>query len=53
MLLYKEDSNLTACKFCNKSRFEAKIHEVGRFKNVPVKKTLYFPITPRLKQLYA
>ena len=53
MLFYKEDSNLTACKFCNKSRFEAKRHGVGRFKNVPVKKMFYFPITPRLKRLFA
>ena len=49
MMFYKEDSNLIACKFCNKSRFEAKRHGVGRFKNVPMKIMLYFPITPMLK----
>jgi hypothetical protein len=53
MLFYKKDNNLTACKFCNKSRFEDKRHGVGRFKNVPVKIMLYFPITPMLKRLYA
>ena len=52
MLYHKEDSNLTACKFCNKSRFEANRHGVGRFKIVPKKRMFYFPITPRLQRLY-
>jgi hypothetical protein len=53
MLYYKEDSNLTTCKFCNKSRFKANRHGVGRFKSVPKKRMFYFPITPRLQCLYA
>ena len=53
MLFYKEDSNLTACKFCHKLRFEPKRNGIGRFKNVPVKRMFYFPITTRLQRLYA
>ena len=53
MLFYKEDSNLNACKFCNKLRFAPKRDGVGNYKNVPVKRMFYFLITSRLQRLYA
>jgi len=50
MLYYKQDEQLTSCKFCGSDRFKG---GNGRGKNNPVAKTHYTPLIPRLQRLYA
>nr|KYP49848.1 hypothetical protein KK1_028347 [Cajanus cajan] len=53
MLYYKEDKDLTECKFCHSPRYlPPKVGKV-RYKNIPVKRMFYLPIIPRLQRLYA
>ncbi|XP_050876180.1 uncharacterized protein LOC127079866 [Lathyrus oleraceus] len=53
MLYYKDDSNLSECKFCNAPRFIPRKTGMGKYKDIPVKRMFYFPIIPRLQRLYA
>ena len=49
MLYYKDDAELTMCKFCGHNRFKVSANN----KLVPYKRSHYLPLTPRLKRLYA
>ena len=51
MIYWGEDSEMTTCKFCNYPRFK-RTHRGSR-KNEPYKRMYYFPLTPRLKRMYA
>ena len=53
MLYYKDDADLTQCKFCESPRFKPKRSGNGRYKDVPYKRMHYLPLIPRLKRLYA
>ncbi|XP_058729647.1 uncharacterized protein LOC131601773 isoform X2 [Vicia villosa] len=54
MLFYTDEcKQLKECKFCNAPRYEKKKIGKGRFKEVPIKRMHYLPLTPRLKRLYA
>nr|GEW01701.1 hypothetical protein [Tanacetum cinerariifolium] len=48
----KDDEDLTACQTCGISRWKVdnKTHKV--YKNIPAKVMWYFPIIPRLQQLF-
>jgi len=48
-LFWKENAELQKCPVCSTSRYE----ENGKGKKKPVKILRYFPITSRLKRLYA
>ena len=50
MIYWKEDQNLTNCKFCNKKRYKS---TKTNGKGVPFTRMHYFPLTPRLQRLYA
>ncbi|XP_050217634.1 uncharacterized protein LOC126668486 [Mercurialis annua] len=55
MIYWGEDADLTHCKVCNYARWKPVTHgkSAKRKANVPYSKMFYFPITPRLKRLYA
>jgi len=53
MLYYKNDSELTECKFCGLPRYIPAKGQNKRYKKVLVKRMLYLPIIPRLQRLYA
>jgi len=48
MLYYKDDSELTECKFCGLPRYMPVKGQNKRYKKVPVKRMFYLPIIPRL-----
>ncbi|KAI9087420.1 hypothetical protein K1719_030560 [Acacia pycnantha] len=52
MLYYKDDAELTSCKFCGDDRYIV----VGKGKKMTrhaLSKMWYFPLVPRLRRLYA
>jgi len=52
MLYYKDDIELTECKFCSLPRYFPLKGQKRRYKNVPIKRMFYLPIIPRLQTLY-
>ena len=53
MLYYKEDIDLTECKFCHLPRYLPPKGQQGRYNNIPKKRMFYLPIIPRLQRHYA
>ncbi|XP_043807688.1 uncharacterized protein LOC122722094 [Manihot esculenta] len=54
MIYWKNDQELTRCKFCDHERFKRLKHTMEKGKSlIAYKKMYYFPITPRLQRLYA
>jgi len=53
MLYYKDDSELTECKFYGLPRYMPDKGQNKRYKKVSVKRMFYLPIIPRLQRLYA
>ncbi|KAI9118686.1 hypothetical protein K1719_010131 [Acacia pycnantha] len=52
MLYYKDDAELTNCKFCEHDRY--KVVRVGRkMTRQALRKMWYFPLVPRLQRLYS
>jgi len=53
MLYYKDDIELTRCKFGGIPRYFPSKGQKGRYKNISIKRMFYFPIIIRLQRLYA
>ncbi|CAK8532567.1 unnamed protein product [Lathyrus sativus] len=53
MLYYKDTIADRECRFCHEPRYAPRKPGMGNYNDVPVKRMHYFPITPRLKRLYA
>ncbi|XP_021621499.1 uncharacterized protein LOC110621531 [Manihot esculenta] len=54
MIYWKNDQELTRCKFCDHERLKCLKHTLEKGNSlIPYKKMYYFPITPRLQRLYA
>ncbi|KAL7607985.1 hypothetical protein Lser_V15G12232 [Lactuca serriola] len=52
MIYWKGDKDLDRCKFCNAQRYKKSRNSSTRSR-IPFKRMHYFPLTPRLKRLYA
>lgn len=53
LLYFKEDNTLNQCRVCGAVRYVFRRSGMRKYKDVAVKRMLYFPIIPRLRQLYA
>lgn len=55
MIYWGEDVQLSACKICGHARFKTtrKGGSKRQKTSIPYKRMFYFPLTPRLKRLYA
>ncbi|XP_021737588.1 uncharacterized protein LOC110704118 [Chenopodium quinoa] len=49
MLFWKVDAELDKCRVCKRDRYK----RTSKRSLVPIKELIYFPITPRLQQLFA
>ncbi|XP_023773127.1 uncharacterized protein LOC111921775 [Lactuca sativa] len=52
MIYWRRDKDLYRCKFCNADRYK-RSKNLARCSRISFKKMHYFPLTPRLKRLYA
>ncbi|XP_065874236.1 uncharacterized protein [Euphorbia lathyris] len=52
MLFWKDDNDLLTCKVCGHARFKPR-HGSRKHKLIPFRKMVYFPLTPRLRRLFA
>ncbi|XP_065857931.1 uncharacterized protein [Euphorbia lathyris] len=52
MLFWRDDSSLLNCKVCGHSRYKMR-RSLAKHKPVSFSKMFYFPLTPRLRRLYA
>ncbi|XP_038711822.1 uncharacterized protein LOC120006015 [Tripterygium wilfordii] len=53
MIYYKDDANLTHCKFCEADRYKPRRSGRGNFKEILVKRMWYLPLIPRLQRLFS
>ncbi|XP_065878103.1 uncharacterized protein [Euphorbia lathyris] len=52
MLYWRDDDALLNCKVCGHARYKTK-RGSAKHKLIPFRKMVYFPLTPRLRRLYA
>ncbi|XP_065867486.1 uncharacterized protein [Euphorbia lathyris] len=52
MLYWRVDNALLNCKVCGHARYKTR-RGSGKHKMIPFRKMFYFPLTPRLRRLYA
>ena len=53
MLYYKDDEEMTQCKFCHSPQYTERRKKRKNLKVVPIRQLQYFPLTPHLQRFYS